>query len=48
MLPYQIPGNRKEVCLEVKRNEFVLAVAATVAAYYIVKCLDWFITLITG
>ncbi len=29
-------------------SEFVLTVVATVAAYYVVKCLDWLITLITG
>ena len=28
--------------------DFVLAVMANVAAYYIVKCLDWIITLIMG
>ena len=38
-------GRRVE---SVSRREFVMTVMATVAAYYIVKCLDWFVTLIMG
>ena len=35
-------------CLILSRREFVMAVVASVTAYYLAKCLDWLITLITG
>ena len=48
-----LPKASLESCIRtevpvVSLRDFVLTVMANVAAYYTVKCLDWFITLITG